>query len=127
MLCDKMGKSLAVVAKNNPDMKHVVISALSGGDYGGGLWTTLSSKGLTPKNTIILFPSTNGKSTDLPMDGKLVAAIQNSLGLPNDSATSISAHSAAISYYSGTGKSCGIRTWREAMNNPSMPEECRSR
>ncbi len=127
MLCDKMAKALAAVSKSNPATKHVVISALPGADYYGGLWGALHSKGLSPDNTIILFPTENGKVDGMPLDGKLVAKIQNNLQLPNDSATNFSAHSAAISYYSGAGKLCGIRQWREAINSPSMPEECRSR
>lgn len=127
MLCDKMSKALAACASSNPQMKHVVIAAWPAADYNGGLWSILESRGLTPANTIVLFPTSNGRSDGLGQDGKLVAEIQNSLQLPNNSANNPSSHSGTISYYSGTGKLCNVRQWREIINNPTMPEQCNQR
>lgn len=127
MLCDKMGQALGKQAAADPNLMHVVIAALPGGDYAGGLWGTLASNGLTEKNTIVLFPTLNGKANDLAMDGKLAGQIQNALELPNDSATNPSSHNAAISYYSATGQLRTIRTWRDVLKSPLSQSQSPSR
>jgi hypothetical protein len=125
MLCDKMGKALAMIAKAEPETKHVVIAAWPQADYNGGtLWGNLLSRGLTTDNTIVLFPTHNGKPSGIAEDGLLVHSIQDSLRLYNDSDKNPTSHNSLISHYSDTGRLCGYQDWRTIMRESKTKQTC---
>jgi hypothetical protein len=131
MLCSNMANALGAVAKQNSAMKHVIIAVTPEADYrGGALWASLKEKGLTPANTIVLFPSSNGKVSGFPStsDGMLVHQLQNQLRLSNDTDTSPVSHSGMILNYDAEGKRCGANLWRELVANPILTAtSCKAR
>ncbi len=133
-LCDRMAITLANISKQDPTAKHVVISALPEQDYfNTNLWGALQKNGLNEKNTILLFPTTDGKVTGLPKNDKLSLDIQKALKLlvitPSDTSGSIKppAHSGAIVRYNGDGSLCSRNGWRSLINSPADIQTCNAR